>query len=705
MEDMEEEEENEDEVTKASRLDRKLKMQQRKLHFETVIKCSLGSVLQGEPEVKKNMRKIIDNYVDAFSKRMVLGSINMNKLLRELFDGVPTSNIKDVQIPMFTTTMIRQLMLGLQSCYAIHPTIKQFYKNNPMLLAKVQDLPRYEFDRQIYCFGAIKFLTNFENYYWMNLDKWIKTFIYSESVQNAVAEIVKKENDNIKDRVAKTLEANLENIRKGIKKIKKPTKKDLMNVKMLDVKDVNRFLQYDIHSWTMDANLKKMRETITIHSPWLIEQLAFQHDILGNQKMTDKWLRKGKANKPKMIRYCVFINRFMKDENEKWRPVNKKTNEPLTPKKIPVAPMCTAKSHFITIDTCTLYSIMKNANLFKEKLTFADFSDMGMDHWQTFLNFKVVQGKCKSFTRTIDTDGISVCIHFWKPKSIRDRLIELGKKGDKKGSKPVEEKFDAEEMEGWNIVGCDPGRTFIYYMVREKEGGGGHEIFKLSRNQYYNDSGMFRARKQTETWLRDATIKRSHEELSAVSSKGDSLVDFDAYLEVFFKHWTTIWNEMTKKRWGNQRLRLYSGKKRTFARFFNRLEGSADLDQKTCVAYGSAKFAPGGKGETSVPTSRAFKECANRCKTFVTSEFRSTRIWNEDKKTLLQGVMSEKNGKKIRGLLWCNSTVKDKSKYINRDLNAAKNILDCFTLPERPIMLSRSKEALPKMEIGKIIKY
>ena len=45
-------------------------------------------------------------------------------------------------------------------------------------------------------------------------------------------------------------------------------------------------------------------------------------------------------------------------------------------------------------------------------------------------------------------------------------------------------------------------------------------------------------------------------------------------------------------------MRLYGGKKRVFAKFFN---GLVSKGKKTVVAYGAAKFAPGGKGEMAVP--------------------------------------------------------------------------------------------------------
>ena len=127
--------------------------------------------------------------------------------------------------------------------------------------------------------------------------------------------------------------------------------------------------------------------------------------------------------------------------------------------------------------------------------------------------------------------------------------------------------------------------------------------------------------------------------------------------------------------------------------------------KKVVIGYGSAKFNPTGKGEVAVPTSGAYKESCSRFLTIPVDEFRSTKIYNGDCKTVLKKVISKKTGNQVRGLLWCCSTIKGKSKFINRDLNAALNILDCLVSSKRPIGLCRSKtnKAL-KTEIGKIVK-
>ena len=166
---------------------------------------------------------------------------------------------------------------------------------------------------------------------------------------------------------------------------------------------------------------------------------------------------------------------------------------------------------------------------------------------------------------------------------------------------------------------------------------------------------------------------------------------FEKYVQTMISVWDTVWTEYSKDRWSRQRLRLYGGKKRVYANFFNKIQHPKDRESKTIiVAFGSAKFKAGGKGEISVPTSAAFKECSSRFPTIPTCEFRTTKVYNGDRTTILQSVETKK-GKKVRGLLWCCSTIENQNKFVDRDLNAAKNILHCLTLPERPPMMDRSK--------------
>lgn len=70
--------------------------------------------------------------------------------------------------------------------------------------------------------------------------------------------------------------------------------------------------------------------------------------------------------------------------------------------------------------------------------------------------------------------------------------------------------------------------------------------------------------------------------------------------------------EYLKTRWARQRFRTYGGKKKVLSKFFNKIENDQPKGKITTIAYGSAKFAPGGKGEIAVPTSSVYKQCCYR---------------------------------------------------------------------------------------------
>jgi hypothetical protein len=233
------------------------------------------------------------------------------------------------------------------------------------------------------------------------------------------------------------------------------------------------------------------------------------------------------------------------------------------------------------------------------------------------------------------------------------------------------------------VVGCDPGRINIYFMVAVMPNGD-VKTFILTRKQYYHDAGINNAKKNAEHW--NLGVKTHLEALSTVSSKGVNLASHEAYLLIYFHHREALWAEYTRPRWARQRLSLYGGKKRVFAKFFNNLEKEIKKEVPGCnivVAYGAAKFAPGGRGELSVPTSRAYKECVSRVNTMVTAEFRSSKVDNQDDSVLQNIAVTSHPKFSLRGVLW---NVR-REEFVSRDLNAALNIRRY--LLDRPAILNR----------------
>jgi hypothetical protein len=383
--------------------------------------------------------------------------------------------------------------------------------------------------------------------------------------------------------------------------------------------------------------------------------------LLEDDVINETWL---KDHKEQILKFFVFVNRYFDQENKTL---------------FNVLPFCRMKAHFITIDTFTMKGILKELGYLGKEA-----SSLDSDLWNSFIKTSPFQGKNKTFTGTIDTDGLVVNVHFRRPKNIT-----------------TESKAKEISLEGKRAIGVDPGRVNIFSTAEEVEPNK-FIHHTLTRAQYYNDSGINKANTQSARW--NLKVKRQLIELSDASPKSVKMEKFSKFLETLGHVENDLWSEYLKMRWRTQRFRLHGGKKRVFANFFNKL----DINGDTILCFGAAKFAPGGKGEVSVPTTRAFKECTYRTKTVPIDEFRTSKLYWKDESLLQKVVKRNIEGKKIdvRGLLWCNST-KEINKFVNRDHNAAINILRLGRSSIRPLNFDRKRttERLPEQGIGRILKY
>jgi hypothetical protein len=419
----------------------------------------------------------------------------------------------------------------------------------------------------------------------------------------------------------------------------------------------------------------------------VLRTIIYHRKVLGlkeGQSITPEWL-KSEKNIPYMVRYFVLLNKF-----------RKASGHPL----FNIVPICSIRSHFVTLDSSSLFGLLKELGLFKGKE--ADFTALRMDHWYSTFKIRKSEGQFHTFTGTIETDGTSLNIHFTRPKSNVDEAKE------QKSRFTIDKSND-------RIIGVDPGRTNIIYAV-EGLPNGEFQTYVLRRKHYYQVAGIFYAREHTEAWSKE--ILPTLNALSTVSTKGSNWEDHQAFLAVHLRHRMVVWDEMSKRRWARQRLWLYGKKKQAFADFFNTIQNHNPYKKSTplhdewrtkrvVVGYGSAKFAPGGKNELSVPTCKAYKECASRFPTRLIDEFRTTKIYHKDGSLLQRVTERGVERKVVRGLLWYRSTSEGNtpSKFVDRDLNAAINILRCFAIESRPVELQR-RPNLPCLVVttGKVIR-
>jgi hypothetical protein len=444
--------------------------------------------------------------------------------------------------------------------------------------------------------------------------------------------------------------------------------------KLLDTEqlsnDGKRLLLYKVTGWPLPSSLNSEA------GPLGGEALQWAQEQRGALQLPDgvaldqEWLRKDE-NLPRMLRFFAFANRQL---------------QAIRAKEFVMVPVAAVRMHHIAIDNSVLFGILKEVgDVQGSDEAFASLADA---HWSsTFRVSALMGGEPREFTRLVETDGVDLCMHQMRPKTPTE-LFEAQQASTKRGKRQTASE-PVQLQEGDRVIGLDPGKRTIFHCA-ELLKNGKYRSMEFSSARYQRESGMLQARRRAERW--NAEVWRELQALATVSLKGAELSKLLEYMEVYSEHKDVLWSHYSKDRWARQRMRLYGGKKRSFAGFLNELAHDPDFPEsprRVVVAYGNAGFDSGGmKGKLAVPRVRAYRECASRFLTVPVDEFRTSRVHWETENVM--GVVGSKADRKaVRGLLWCGSTNQTAGKFVNRDLNAAINIRKCLVLPQRPPALCR----------------
>ena len=421
-----------------------------------------------------------------------------------------------------------------------------------------------------------------------------------------------------------------------------------------------RIVRYCINGWKLPADFGYCFPMSEVAGNAVTDHRRVLGMAAGAQ-ISEEWLADD-ANLPALLRYSVFLNKIYQDADKKL---------------FNVVPICGIRSHFIRIDTSVLYGILRDAGVIGgHQVPFAAFDVF----WADTFDLRRIRPRDAEFGGSVMTDGVSLCSTF-------EKTTEADAGGDATAATRTSAEYAP--AVGDIVVGCDPGRTNIYYMV------GVHEemtkVVKLTRRQYYTESGCITARRDAERWTR--RIKDHLDAMSEVSTKGIRCEAHEDYLVQFQLYSAALWDEYTRPRWARQRLALYGGKKRVFASFFNRLVATFP-GGRLVVAFGNAKFSTGGVGEQSAPTTRAYKECASRVCTYSTDEFRTSKVHYRDDSVLQLVSSRTRPGVALRGLLF-NPQLQ---MFVSRDNNAALNIRRILIDATRPDMLNRNGGGIRRLQ-------
>lgn len=636
----EEDDENDGDGKARKRTDRAIRLAQRRLMQETVVKAKL-SVLPGSYDKeldRQAMLQAIDERVKAVSRRSQLASVALLLWIRKQTKDVPDAGLANVDMShIFKQTFFRQLMLGTEDAVRADERVKSLHAEYPQLV--ITGGWRFPGDRNLYSSATNAYLSNLRNHLRFNIKLYTNRVLYAMQEQR---------NWN-----------------------KNEVPSILFSVMGWPTKGLGTWfpMRLEAHRIVESCrSLLKLRPSDVVDEVWL----------------------KNKKNHPKVLMLYVFLARKL---------------EQLDAKLFNLVPVLSIRRHFVTIDNSVLHGLLNElvdegrASMFRV-LDLNSLTDDGGGSdfmrnviWRLAFDVDKLQGRDKTFSWNIQTDGVSMCVHFTQPK---------------RESVTYARQEDARDFSGYRVLGLDPGRTNIYYIV-EVLPDGKLKVYCLTRKHYHTVSGISDAIRQSHSWLKN--IRSVLERLSTVTTKGQDVDCLLDYLEVLFELQDQLWGEFFRPRWANQRLRSYGGKKRAFDAFWTSVKSSEDK-RPIIVAYGAAKFAPTGRGEIAVPTTRAYKECARRFETRPTDEYLTSKkdcetgqVLNLVKKrirgpsrTHMLTPEQERAAKKyrlrlerssiLRGLLWCGST-KQEGRFVNRDKNAALNIRKCFLAPERPEALRR----------------
>jgi len=674
------------EEKKRKRPDRSKAAKAGKEHF--VVKCALLGRLKGDASVREAMRREIVRRVKLYSRRVDLASLALMSLLKEHFDGVMDFGACEAPEYIFGQTFMRQLLIGTAAAKKPDPLIASLYSRHPELL---QGNTEFLGSQNVWSFGAIRMLTCLENSLRTNLVRrmgnFARAYAQARNLGAPAAKLLR--NALVWGPDSAVVVDFSERLREQTRKKAARSAVEASAGGQEDEDDDEELVAPDEVVLIMEV--ARAHRHILGFAP---REGALAHELTSAYDLEDS---KAERHMGRILVYFAFLLR---------------EREALGAPLFNLCPVFSLKLHHMTVDTSVLYGIAKDAGLLGEKTSGKAFAEFGAEHWASMLEVgKVVRRPGVKFTGTIDTDGISVSMHFERPRKGPEERAPKAKKAEKQDDKSVATIVKPKDLEDAVVVGIDPGRSNIFTAALELPDSRIVSL-RLTRGRYRRESGQLRAERNTQRW--QARIRASLDALTHVSSKGLSLDNHWAHVAQYLGVREAIWAEHSNACWARQRLRLYGGKHRAMDRFFNEMHRACHEvapGERIVVAYGAAGFAATAKREASVPVKWAKQACAKRFQTCLTDEFRSTAV-DYATGTLLKAVWSRVADQRIRGLLWCDPTIPGSAgKLVNRDVNAALNIRKCFlqesrtgTRPAQMCRIACKGSRLPKAAaVGRIL--
>jgi len=333
----------------------------------------------------------------------------------------------------------------------------------------------------------------------------------------------------------------------------------------------------------------------------------------------------------------------------------------------------------IILDTACLVSLFspekdKDGNKTKKGELLKNIKDNQHDIWNGFLNLnhKTFKNKHYHFHHQIQTDGISCCLLFIR-KDLKDK-----KWGSKVPTLPEQDFYNIEdlskeqldELKPRNIVGCDPGKRSLVYMMD----GNGNKLQYTAPQRKMESKAKCNQRILLEEKKKHGVIGLETE-LSSENSKSVDYEKFKSYLVEKDKLNKKVLDFYQRETWRKMKFRQYSYGKKSMDTFLNKIKET--FGENILIGYGNWSRSTQMKHFMPTMNKGLRKQIHKKYDTITINECNTSKKCCECYNNL--DYYKHKNGEKQFRLLVCSNCVRPQVKqtvFRTRDANSSINIMN-----------------------------
>jgi hypothetical protein len=333
----------------------------------------------------------------------------------------------------------------------------------------------------------------------------------------------------------------------------------------------------------------------------------------------------------------------------------------------------------IILDTASIINLFcpekdKDGNKTKKGELLSNVKENQNKVWGNFLDMKnrIFKNKHYQFHNQIQTDGISCCLLFIR-KDLKDK---------KWGSRvPVLQEQDFHTIEDLskeqldtlkdrNIVGCDPGKHSLVYMMDKK----GNKLEYTASQRKIESYGKRNQRILLQEKKKHKIIEKETR-LSIQNSKSVNYDKFKVYIVEKDKLNKETIDFYKKEVWRKMKFRQYSYGNKSIDTFLNKIKET--FGENMLIGYGN--WSRSSQMKYTMPTlNKGLRKIIHKkYDTITINEFYTSQKCCECRKDLKH--YKDKNGGEIYRLFTCSNCVSCENKNIvfrTRDKNSAINILN-----------------------------